>query len=205
MEQADSVVYIQSPWNVETANTDEERYGEFMSQVREQLFSEQDDLDLTLEEEKEEAFAQEANANKKGTEHKNDMPRVINHGTHEDFEKKKRQLYGAESWRVLELAENQGLFFLIKLISLLNSICYPILALMTIKLQLLYFRYSYHQDSDKLTNTFEVYLMSWDYQQDKLILIAIFGGTLAVSVLLQILQKTLYANTSYQMEETLRK
>ena len=94
---------------------------------------------------------------------------------------------------------------MIKLISLLNSICYPILALMTIKLQLLYFRYSYHQDSDKLTNTFEVYLMSWDYQQDKLILIAIFGGTLAVSVLLQILQKTLYANTSYQMEETLRK
>ena len=65
---------------------------------------------------------------------------------------------------MLELAENQGLFFLIKLISLLNSICYPILALMTIKLQLLYFRYSYHQDSDKLTNTFEVYLMSWDYQ-----------------------------------------
>lgn len=40
---------------------------------------------------------------------------------------------------------------------------------------------------------------------DKITLIAIFGGTLALSVLLQILQKTLYANTSYQMEETLRK
>lgn len=120
-------------------------------------------MDLTLEELKEEAFAQEEQAVRRGTQHQNDLPRVINHGTHEEFEKKKRKLYGDESWRVLELSEKKGLFCLIKLISLLNSICYPVMALMTIKLQLLYFKYSYHQDSDKLTNTFEVYLMGWDY------------------------------------------
>ena len=54
-------------------------------------------MDLTLEELKEEAFAQEEQPVRKGTQHINDMPRVINHGTHEEFEKKKRKRYGDES------------------------------------------------------------------------------------------------------------
>ena len=113
-----------------------------------------------------------------------DIPREIQSGEVEKEELRKRMIYGAESDRVLHLAPSQLRFYLIKLLSLINAFCYPILALLTIRLQLLYYRYSWHQDEDKISGTFYVYLMHWDYSDEKIILLAIFGGTLIISLVL---------------------
>ena len=77
-------------------------------------------------------------------ENNQDVPREIQSGEIEKEELRKRMIYGAESDRVLHLAPSQLRFYLIKLLSLINAFCYPILALLTIRLQLLYYRYSWH-------------------------------------------------------------
>mmetsp|Transcript_9980 Transcript_9980/g.13571 ORF Transcript_9980/g.13571 Transcript_9980/m.13571 type:complete len:134 (+) Transcript_9980:2027-2428(+) len=122
--------------------------------------------------------------NGKGASSAADVPRVISKGTKEQHEERKRRRYGTEDSRVLNLAEGHKIFHFIKLLSLLNSFCYPMLAWLAIRLQLLYYRYSYHQEEDKYFNTFGAYLSRWDYDGDKLLLLGAFGGTLFVSVLL---------------------
>jgi len=103
-----------------------------MSELREKLFSDQDEVELSIDEE----ISDDGHQNLDLEAAKAfDRPRVLQAGLHEKkAEVRKRTLYGTESSRVLNLAPNQWRFRFIKLLSLLNAFCYPFLALLSIRL-----------------------------------------------------------------------